>query len=342
MHQPVVGHLDPYFFEVVQDIRTGLRSVYGTANDFTMAISGTGSAGMEAAVSNFVEPGGKLLVMHAGFFADRIAQMGRRHRANVVCAEKPWGQWFEDDEARDIIRREKPQTVAFVTAETSTGVLQSGKAICETAHEVGALVIGDCVTSLGTIPVAADATGIDIAFSCTQKGLSCPPGLSPLTVSARAMERLRAREGDNDVWYLDLKLLDTYYGASQRYHHTAPITTFYALKEGLALIAEEGLEARWERHRSAHAELVAGLDRMGMKMHVAEGHRLPNLNTVVVPDGVDELAVRKRLLNEHNIEISGGFGPLAGKIFRIGLMGPLATSDGVAHFLDAFQACLRS
>jgi alanine-glyoxylate transaminase / serine-glyoxylate transaminase / serine-pyruvate transaminase len=340
MHQPVVGHLDPYFFEVVQDIQAGLRTVYGTANPFTLAISGTGSAGMEAAVSNFAEPGTKFLVFHAGFFADRLCDMGQRHGAQVVKIEKPWGEWFTDAEVREAILREQPATVGFVHAETSTGVLQDGSAICKAAHEIGALVIADCVTSLGALPVNADETGIDIGYSCTQKGLSCPPGLSPITVSERAMERLRARTTTPDIWYLDLKLLDTYYGSAHRYHHTAPISTFYALKEGLALVQEEGLDKRIARHKAAHELFVSEIEAMGLRMHVAPGHRIPNLNTVVVPDGVDELAVRKRLLTEFGIEISGGFGPLAGKIFRVGLMGPLATSEGVAMFLDAFKKVL--
>ncbi len=340
MHQQIVGHLDPYFFEVVQDIQKGLRSAYGTANDFTMAISGTGSAGMEAAVSNFAEPGTKMLVFNAGFFADRLCDMAKRHGAEVVRADKPWGEWFTDEEAREIILREQPATVGFVHAETSTGVLQNGAAICKAAHEIGALVIADCVTSLGAVHINADETGIDIGYSCTQKGLSCPPGLAPLTVSARAMERLRARTTTPDIWYLDLKLLDTYYGSAHRYHHTAPITTFYALKEGLALMTEEGLDNRIARHCAAHELFVKEIEALGLRMHVARGHRIPNLNTVVVPDGVDELAVRKQLLTEYGIEISGGFGPLAGKIFRVGIMGPLATPAGVAMFIDAFKKVL--
>ena len=340
MHQPIVGHLDPYFFEVVQDIQKGLRTAYGTANDFTMAISGTGSAGMEAAISNFLEPGQKLLVFNAGYFADRLCDMGQRHRANVVRCDKPWGQWFSDEEVREAILREQPHVVGFVHAETSTGVLQDGHAICKAAHEIGALVIADCVTSLGAVAINADEMGIDIAYSCTQKGMSCPPGLSPLTVSAMAMARLRAREGNPDIWYLDLKLLDTYYGGAGRYHHTAPITSFYALKEGLALVEEEGLDNRIARHKAAHELFVKEIEALGMTMHVPAGHRIPNLNTVVVPEGCDELALRKRLLNEYGIEISGGFGPLAGKIFRVGIMGPLATDAGVAMFLNAFKTVL--
>lgn len=341
MRQTIVGHLDPYFFEVVQDIQKGLRTAYGTQNDFTMAISGTGSAGMEAAISNFAEPGTKFLVFNAGYFADRMVDMGARHGAQVIRADKPWGEWFTDEEVREIILREQPATVGFVHAETSTGVLQDGAAICKAAHEIGALVISDCVTSLGALHIGVDDMGIDIAYSCTQKGMSCPPGLSPITVSPRAMDRLRARTTTPDIWYLDLKLLDTYYGQAHRYHHTAPITTFYALKEGLALMNEEGLDKRIARHLDMHKKFVAEVEAMGLKMNVSDpARRIPNLNTVVIPEGVDDLATRKQLLNDYGIEISGGFGPLAGKIFRVGIMGPLATDEKLAFFFDAFKKVL--
>jgi alanine-glyoxylate transaminase/serine-glyoxylate transaminase/serine-pyruvate transaminase len=340
MTQPVVGYLDPYFFEVADDVRRMLRSVFGTANEFTLALPGTGSSGMEAAVSNFVPPGSKFAIFANGYFGDRLAEMGRRHGAGVVRLEKPWGETFSDEEARDFIRREKPQTVAFVHAETSTGALQSGKTICEAAHDAGALVIADCVTSLGGMPVQVDRTGIDIAYSCTQKGLSCPPGLAPFTASERAMERLRAKKEPNSVWYLDLKLIGEYYDAPHRYHHTPPVSAFYALREGLAAIADEGLEARWERHRRCHAQFVDGLAALGVTMHVSEGRRIPTLNTPRVPEGLQETKIRQKLLNEHNIEIAGGFGPLAGKIFRIGIMGPLATEPNVALLLDVFGRVL--
>jgi alanine-glyoxylate transaminase/serine-glyoxylate transaminase/serine-pyruvate transaminase len=339
MAQPIVGHLDPYFFEVSEGVRRGLQLVYGTTNEMTLAMSGTGSAGMETAVSNFVGAGSKLVVLAAGYFADRISEMGRRHGATVIRIEKAWGEPFDMQEVRDVIRRERPQTVAFVHAETSTGVLTDPKPVCEVAHEVGALVIADCVTSLGALPVNVDANGIDIAYSCSQKGMSCPPGLSPFTASARAME-VRQSRGATTVWYLDLNLLSEYF-VSKRYHHTAPITSFYALLEGLALVQEEGLEARLARHVRAHHALVAALEARGYQMHVAAGHRIPNLNTVRVPQGVNDLAVRQKLLAEHGIEIAGGFGPLAGKIFRIGLMGPLASEESAASFVDAFDRACR-
>lgn len=339
MTQPVVGHLDPYFFEVAGDVRGGLRSVFGTSNEMTYAISGTGSSGMETAVANFTEPGTKFAVLTAGFFADRIAEMARRHGATVVRAENPWGVPFEAGQARDFILRERPGVVGFVHAETSTGALQDPSAICEAAHEVGALVIADTVTSLGAVPVEVDRHGIDIAYSCTQKGLSCPPGLAPVTVSPRAVEKLNARGTPCVVWYLDLKLLRDYYDG-RKYHHTASATLYYALQAALNSIAAEGVEKRWKRHAEAHAYFVERIEGMGLEMHVAPGHRIPNLNTVRVPKGVDDAKVRTRLLNEFGIEISGGFGPLAGKIFRVGLMGPLATRQGVDQFLEAFKKVL--
>ncbi len=340
MTQNVVGHLDPYFFEVVGDLRSGLRKVFGTSNEMTLPISGTGSSGMEAAVANFVEPGAKFAVLAAGYFADRIAEMARRHGAHVVRADKPWGETFEAGEAREFIRRERPQMVAFIHAETSTGALQNPEGISEAAHEVDALVIADTVTSLGAVPIGVDQNAIDVAYSCSQKGMSCPPGLSPLTVSPRAMERLDARSASCDVWYLDLKLLREYYDG-RKYHHTASATLMYALQEALRLIGEEGPERRWARHRQAHEYFVRRIEELGMKMHVAEGSRIPNLNTVRVPDGVDDVKVRSRLLSEFGIEIAGGFGPLAGKIFRVGLMGPLATTEGVDFFLSAFVTTLK-
>src|SRR5579883_2440084 len=224
MSQPMVGYVDPFFFEVNDHVRQGLREVFGTKNEFTLAISGTGSAGMEAAVSNFVDPGAKFLVFSAGYFAERIAEMGRRHGANLIRCEKPWGEIFTEAEAREAIQREKPDVVAFVHAETSTGALQAPLDITRPAHEAGALVIADCVTSLGAVPINIDDPGIDMAFSCTQKGLSCPPGLAPFTMSSRAVERLQARKMSNSVWYLDLRLLSEYYGAQHRYHHTAPVS----------------------------------------------------------------------------------------------------------------------
>lgn len=339
MTQPIVGHLDPFFFTIFEDIQKGLREAFGTQNPFTFAISGTGSAGMETAVSNFVEPGTKVAVLANGFFCDRLTEMAKRHGGEVVRLEKPWGTTFINDEAPEFIQREKPHIVAYVQAETSTGVYTAGRAICDAAHDVGAIVIADAVTSLGAMPVEVERNGIDIAYSCTQKGLSCPPGLSPITVSPAALERLNARKKAVDTWYVDLKLLDEYY-FSRRYHHTAPISLFYALHEGLALLREEGLENRWKRHHDAHLRLVAGLEELGLEMLVEAPHRIWNLNTPKVRPGVDDGAIRKRLMDSYGIEIAGGFGPLAGKIFRVGLMGPLATPEGTDNLLAAFRSAL--
>src|SRR5215467_13674423 len=223
LSKPIVGHLDPYFFQVMEDIHKLLKPLFGTEQGLTMVISGTGSAGMEASVVNFVVPGSKFAVFANGYFCDRISEMGKRQGANLVRLEKPWGGTFADDEVRESIRREKPQVVAFVHAETSSGALQQGKAICDAAHDVGALVIADCVTSLGGIPIDVDKTGIDVAYSCTQKGLSCPPGLSPMFLSKRAMDWLGKQSSPTRSWYFDIKLIHDYSTVSHRYHHTAPI-----------------------------------------------------------------------------------------------------------------------
>jgi alanine-glyoxylate transaminase / serine-glyoxylate transaminase / serine-pyruvate transaminase len=342
LSKPIVGHLDPYFIQVMGDVQQLLKAAFGTDDGATLVISGTGSAGMEAAVANFVEPGARFAVFANGYFSDRLTEMAKRHGADVLRFEKHWGEIFTDDEAREFIRREKPKVVAYVHAETSTGALQSGQTICDAAHDVGALAIADCVTSLGGVPVAFDKTGIDVAYSCTQKGLSCPPGLSPMAVSARAMDWLRTRTSPVRSWYLDLKLIHDYSTLSHRYHHTAPISMFYALREALMVIADEGIENRWERHRRCHGLFVKGVEALGLRLHVPEEHRIATLNTVCVPAGVDEAKVRRRLLDEAGIEIAGGFGPLAGKVFRIGVMGPLATEDNVQFFLQEFKKAVSA
>jgi alanine-glyoxylate transaminase / serine-glyoxylate transaminase / serine-pyruvate transaminase len=342
MAQPIVGHLDPYFFEISTNIQRLLHKAFGTTNEMTFVISATGSGGMETAISNFVEAGMKVASFVNGFFCERQAEMARRQGGEVVRLEKPWGEVFSADEATEFIRREKPQVVMYVQAETSAGAFLQGEHICKAAHEVGALVIADCVTSLGAMPVEVDKTGIDIAYSCSQKGLSCPPGLAPITVSPRALDWLKTRKTPNHSWYFDIRLVADYLTGSRRYHHTASATMFYALHEGLTLVEEEGLENRWDRHRKAHLELVKKLEAMGMEMLVPAEHRIWNINTPQVPEGVDDAKVRATLLNDYGIEIAGGFGPLAGKIFRIGLMGPLATSESVNEFTDCFAKALRS
>lgn len=342
MAVPIVSHVDPYFFEVVEDIRKMLQASFGTENAFTMAVSGTGSAGMEAAVANVTEPGMKFAVFANGYFADRMTEMAKRQGADVVRIEKPWGEVFSDEEARAFIIKEKPHVVGYIQAETSTGAYQPGRAICEAAHEVDALCIADCVTSLAGMPVRVDDTGIDVAYSGTQKALSCPPGLAPLTLNARALERVRNRKSNLPTWYLDLRLLDSYYGESKRYHHTAPISLFYALREALRLVDEEGLEARWRRHWENHVAFVAGAAALGMGMHVADGDQLWTLHTPLLPDGVSDVELRKYLISEHGIEVLGGFGPLQGKVLRIGLMGASSTSEHIETLLNALTLGLAA
>jgi alanine-glyoxylate transaminase/serine-glyoxylate transaminase/serine-pyruvate transaminase len=340
MKRPVVGHLDPYFFKVTEEVQEMLRVVFGAENQAVFVISGTGSGGMETAISNFVEPGTKVAALVNGYFGERMAEMAKRQGGQLVRLEKPWGEVCGDAEAADFIRRERPQVVMYVQAETSTGAYQEGKAICAAAHEVGALVIADTVTSLGAMPVKVVETGIDVTYSCSQKGLSCPPGFAPLTISPRAAECLSARKTTNHSWYFDLKLLTDYY-VGHKYHHTASASLFYALHEALLLIMEEGVQNRWERHRRAYLQFVKGIEALGLGMHVAEGHRIFNLNTVCVPAGVDDAKVRSALFAD-GIEVAGGFGPLAGKIFRIGLMGPLATEEKVELFLQHFAKALAT
>jgi alanine-glyoxylate transaminase/serine-glyoxylate transaminase/serine-pyruvate transaminase len=341
MGQPVVGHLDPFFFQVVEEVRSLLGYAYSTENQFNIAISGTGTSGMETAVANFIEPGEKLVLLTNGFFGDRIGEMACRHGGEVVRFAKPWGEPFDPQEAREFILTERPRVVAFVQAETSTGMYNQAKSICEAAHEIDALTIADCVTSLGGMPVLVDENGIDIAYSCSQKGLGCPPGLSPVTVSPRALDRLKKRRTPVQSFYLDLQLLDSFY-TGHKYHHTASATMFYALREGLAIVAEEGLEARWERHRLNHEAFVKGIEAMGLSMLVPEGHRLWTLNTPRIPEGVNDGKVRQFLLEKHGMEIAGGFGPLAGKVFRIGTMGYSSTAENVQLILEALQAALKA
>ncbi|MBL0158726.1 MAG: alanine--glyoxylate aminotransferase family protein [Bryobacterales bacterium] len=342
MRQPIVGHLDPFFFQVNEEIRGWLQECFGTKNEFTMVISGTGSAGMECAVTNFVEPGMKVGIFANGYFSDRLTEMAKRHGAVVARLEKPWGQTYTDAEAQAFIQAEKPKLVAYVQAETSTGCYTPGDGICNAAHDAGALVIADCVTSLGGMPVRVDEAGIDIAYSGTQKALGCPPGLAPVTCSPRAVEYLRARPTPSVSWYLDLKLLLDYYENAHRYHHTAPISMFYALRESLAIIASEGLEKRWARHEANHEAFVAGLAELGMGMLVSEGERLWTLNTPLIPAGVDDLKIRKHLMANHGIEIAGGLGPLAGRVFRIGTMGYGSSPENVALLLSALKEALAA
>ncbi len=342
MASPLIGHTDPDFFGVLQDTSELLRYVFGTRNEFTIAISGTGTAGMEAAVVNFVEPGTKVAVFANGYFSDRFTDICRRQGAAVARFEKPWGEVYSDAEAEEFVARERPRIVMFVHAETSTGAHQPPGAICRAAHASGALTVADCVTSLGGMPVEVDKHGIDIAYSGTQKCLSAPPGLAPLTLSGRALEALRARKSASVSWYLDLKLIDEYWGKSHRYHHTTPITMFYALREALRLCHTETLAARFARHRLNHQAFVAGIEALGLTMHVAPGHRLWTLNTPQLPEDCTDADLRGQLLRDFGIEVLGGFGPLAGRILRVGLMGASSQRRYVLLLLQALQTCLRT
>ncbi len=341
MSQPLTGIRDPYFLSVMAEIQAGLREVMGTRNPKMLLIPGSGTGAMEAAVGNFVKEGSKFAVFTAGHFADRIAIMGRRQGAQVVLCSKEWGEVFTEEEAAAFIEREKPDVVAFVQAETSTGAYQSGRAIAGPARQVGALVLADCVTSMGAMPVELDSVGIDIAYSCAQKGLSCPAGLSPLTVSPRAWDWLEKRQDEPTTWYLDVRLLAKYFEEPHVYHHTPSPPLYYAMHQGLAVIDEEGLRARWERHRVVGQKLASELAKLGFEPLVKEpDNRVWHLTVVVPPAHLSEAELRDRLLQKYGIEIGGGLGKLAGKILRIGTMGPLSTEEHAEFLLDAIAASI--
>jgi len=341
MKQPALGIRDPFFIQVMDEVRAGLRSAFGTANPETFPIPSSGSGAMETAMANFVRPGSKFAIFAAGHFADRAAIMAARQGAAVGKFEKPWGEVFTETEADAFIGKERPDVVCFVQAETSTGAYQSGKAIAPVARAAGALVMADAVTSLGAMPVELDKIGIDVAYSCSQKGLSCPSGLSPFSVSPRAWEQLSSRQDESRSWYFDLKLMAQYYNPPHAYHHTPSPPLFYAMHQGLAVIEEEGLSARWTRHRAAGEQIMRGLISLGFKPLVKnEEDRIWHVSTVIPPDGVDEAELRKRLLDRYDIEIAGGLGRLAGKVLRIGTMGPLADGDSVRFLLDSIGSCL--
>ncbi len=341
MSQPVLGIRDAYFLEIVNEIRSGLREAFGTKNQMTFVVPAGGSGAMEAAVANFVSPGSKFAVFSAGAFAERMSTIGQRQQATVVRLDKPWGEVFTAAEAEAFIERERPDVVGFVQAETSTGAYQSGRAIVPAAREAGALVIADCVTSLGAMPVELDAIGIDVAFSCSQKGLSCPAGLSPISVSPKAWDLLKNRPRELFTWYLDLRLMANYFEPPHVYHHTPSPPLYYAMHQGLAVIEEEGLRNRWDRHLRSSQRLIAGMERLNFVPLVKNPEdRIWHLTTFIPPAGVDEARLRQRLLDEHNIEIASGLGQLAGKILRIGTMGPLATEDNVDFLVDAIAACM--
>ncbi|NOZ29978.1 MAG: alanine--glyoxylate aminotransferase family protein [Chloroflexi bacterium] len=340
MAMPSIGHLDPDFLAIMDEVQELLRTVFETTNQLTIPISGTGSAGMEAALCNFIEEGDPILICVNGYFGERMIDMATRYGADVHRIDAPWGEIFRAEQIQEALQAHPAKLVAIVHAETSTGALQPLEEIAEVVHRHGALLLVDAVTSLGGISVGVDRVGIDICYSGTQKCLSCPPGLAPLTVSPRAEEVLRARKSQVKNWYLDLTMVQKYWGAERSYHHTAPINMNYALREALRLVVEEGLQARFERHARNAQMLWDGLAELGLTLHVPADHRLPTLTTVRVPDGVDEAAVRRRLLNEYNIEIAGGLGALKGKIWRIGLMGYSSRPENVITLLGALKRIL--
>lgn len=341
MARPTIGHLDPVFLKLMDGIRAGLREVFRTSNEMTLAVSGTGSAGMETVFANLLEPGERVLVCVNGVFGGRMADVAERCGAIVEKIEVPWGQVFDQRQVVEGIERVKPAAVAIVHAETSTGAHQPVDQIGAAARNAGALFLLDCVTSLAGLPVEIDAWGVDAAYSGTQKCLSCPPGLSPVTLSPRAVERLERRKRKVQSWYLDLSMVRQYWGAERFYHHTAPINMLYALHEAIAIVLEEGLDARFQRHREMHELLRAGLRELGIEYVSQEGRHLPMLNAVRIPDGADDLTVRRRLLEEFGIEIGGGLGAFKGKAWRIGLMGHAASRRNVTLVLAALRQVLQ-
>jgi alanine-glyoxylate transaminase/serine-glyoxylate transaminase/serine-pyruvate transaminase len=335
MARPVIGHLDPAFVALLDEIGDMLRTVFKTKNEVTFAVSGTGSAGMEMALVNLLEPGDRAVVGVAGVFGERLAEIARRCGAEVEEVSVPWGRPLDVAAMRAAVKRARPKIVAFVHAETSTGVRQPIDEIAAISRDSGALVVLDAVTSLAGIPVFVDGWGIDVCYSGTQKCLSIPPGLSPITFSPRAMDVVRARRTPVRSWYLDVTMITRYWGEERVYHHTAPISMLYALHEGLRLVLEEGLDARWARHESLGEDLQRDLVQMGFELLAAEGYRLPQLTSAAVPEGVDEKAARKRLLDEFGIEVGGGLGAFAGKAWRIGLMGESCRKDKLDRLLEA-------
>ena len=338
MAAPVLGHLDPLFLRCMDDIQEMLRYVFETNNRVTVPISATGSAGMEASLVNVIEPGDEVVVCIHGVFGERMLDIIERAGGKPVIVRAEWGHAIDRKDIEAALDSCKPRALAIVHAETSTGVLQDLTGLAEIVHAKGALLIVDAVTSLGGHPVSVDRNGIDVCYSGTQKCLGAPPGLSPITFSERALERIRARRTKVQSWYLDITMVEKYWGSDRTYHHTAPISMNYALREALRIACEEGLEARWQRHELNHRALVAGVEAMGLEMNVAPAHRLWSLNAVRVPDGVDDARVRARLLNDFNIEIGGGLGPLKGKIWRIGLMGSGSSRENVRLVLQALHA----
>ena len=341
MGLPILGHLDPEFMRIMDACQTMMRRVFRTANDVTLATPGTGTSGMEAAVMNLLQPGDRAVIGICGYFGERIAQMAARTGAEVTRVTAPWGSPIAPDDVERALRDGPARLVAIVHAETSTGVRQPVEPIARLAKEAGALLLLDCVTSLGGEPVDIDAWGVDAAYSGTQKCLSAPPGASPLTLSPAAWRAVQARETPANSWYLDLGLLEAYWDSRRAYHHTSPISMTYALHRALALVLEEGLEARWGRHERHGRALQRGLEAMGLALHADAAHRLSVLTTVRIPEGVEDAPVRGALLERFGIEIGGGLGDLRGRVWRVGLMGESSTPGNVLYFLASLGGLLR-
>ncbi len=345
MARPMVAHLDPYFLGVMDETMRMLRHLYGTENHHTIPMSGTGTSGLETIVLNLLEPGDEAIVGVIGYFGQRLHEMAQRAGAVVRTIEAPYGEVIPPERFEQELERRPAKLVALVHAETSTGAVQPVAPVAEIARRHGALIAIDCVTSLGGVPVDIDAWGIDAAGSCSQKCIGAPPGLGPVTFGPRAMEAVRGRKKPPPTWYLDLNLLFRYWGeegtAKQRaFHHTAPVSSIYAFREALRLIMEEGLEARWARHAAAHERFAAGVTRMGLSFFTPAAHRLPMLNVIAIPDGVDDARVRRAML-DRGIEMAGGFGPLQGKTWRVGLMGTNADPERIDRFLETLDEVLR-
>ena len=332
-----IGHLDPLYVELMGEVQELLRYVWQTDNRLTIPMSGTGSAAMEATLANTIEPGDKVLVAIKGYFGLRLADMAGRYRAEVVTIERPWGEAFSLDELEQALIRHKPAILAMVHAETSTGVCQPMAGIGDLCRQHNCLLLLDTVTSLGAVPLYLDDWKVDLAYSCSQKGLSCPPGLGPFSMGPRAEAKMMARQGKVPNWYLDVTLLNQYWGSDRVYHHTAPVNMNFGMREALRLLAEEGLEQAWARHRRNAEALWAGLEALGLELHVPAELRLPTLTTVRIPKGVDGKAFTQHLLNRHGIEVGGGLGALGGQVWRIGLMGFNSTPENVTILLNLFE-----
>ena len=338
--KPTVGHLDPYYLQVMNDLQSMLRDLFQTSNEMTMAISATGSAGMETTIVNLVEPGDQVVICVNGVFGMRMADVAERAGAQVTRVERPWGEVFRPDDLSEALETSQPKLVGIVMAETSTGAWQPLEEISRQVHEHDSLLVVDAVTSLGGVPVEVDAWNIDAIYSGSQKCLSCPPGLAPVSFSPAAVEIIQNRTHKVQSWYLDVSMLANYWGTNRAYHHTAPINMTYALYEALRIIHEEGLDACFQRHADNHQALKAGLAAMGITYSAEEGCQLPMLNAVHIPEGIDDGSIRQQLLDRFGIEIGGGLGAFAGKVWRIGLMGHASRRSNVLTFLDALEQLL--